>query len=92
MGLSAVRDSDQLNAINLVSSPLFLFFSKCFWLNSLLETVLKDLMYVVCSEKASPQGTTQMVPRPRDIRAISLGWNAAPWSFLFNLCDMPQGF
>jgi len=41
-------------------------------MGSALETVSKDLKVVVCSEKASPQGTTQMVPRPRDFRAISL--------------------
>jgi len=54
---------------------------RCFFpIICVLETVLKDLKVVVCSEKTSPQGTTRMVPRPQDIRAISLDWNAAPWS------------
>jgi len=45
----------------------------------LSEAVLKVIKCVVWSEKASPQGTSQM---GYPCRAIPLGWNAAPGSFL----------
>ena len=48
----------------------------------LLEAVLKVMKCVVWTEKTVAQGTSQTVPRPRDCRAIPLGWNAAPGSFL----------
>ena len=47
-----------------------------------LEAVLKVMKCVVWSEKASPQGTSEMVPLSGTYRALSFGWNAAPGSFL----------
>ena len=45
------------------------------------ETVQKVMESVVWIEKASPQGIYEMVPRPRDCRAISFEWNATAAAF-----------